>query len=306
MENHIVIMAGGVGSRLFPLSTPERPKQFLDLLGTGKTLLQMTVERFLPVCPKENMWVVTSENYIDFVKSQVPEIDPHHILAEPAARNTAPCIAYACRKIGVHHPGSNIIVAPSDALVLDNETFCSMMRTALKETTSGDKIVTIGITPTFPHTGYGYIYAPGCKEGKVSKVDSFKEKPDAVTAQKYLDDGNYLWNAGIFVWNAATINNAIRKFAPSISGIMDRLEPSFYTPAEKEQLAVLFPQCEKISIDYAVMEKSKDIYVIPGEIGWSDLGSFEAIQKAQKKLGDKLNPAAIEAVNDILAKKSTI
>jgi len=295
-------MAGGVGSRLFPLSTPQKPKQFIDLLGIGKTLLQLTVERFSPVCQIEDMWVVTSRDYVHFVREQVPQIPSDHILAEPVARNTAPCIAYACRKISVKHPSANIIVTPADALVLDKDTFVKMIEKALKATEDSSSIVTVGITPTRPHTGYGYICSPGAVEHQVCKVDSFKEKPNLETAQRYLEEGGYFWNAGIFVWNARTIETQLRLHAPSIASVMDRLEPSLYTASEDTALEKFFPSCEKISIDYAVMEKSPDIYVIAGEIGWSDLGSFESIIAAQDVLGDKVSTSAREAVRKALEK----
>lgn len=280
----VVIMAGGVGSRLYPVSTPEKPKQFLDLLGLGKTLLQLTVERYSSVCPVGNMWVVTSAGYVHFVEEQVPGIPSDHILAEPVGRNTAPCIAYACRKISVRHPGSTIVVTPADAYVIDTDTFSTLIRKAIEKAGRSHSIVTIGITPTCPHTGYGYINAPGAQEGEICKVQSFKEKPDLETAQKYLSEGGYFWNAGIFVWNAGTIENQLRTYAPRIASVMDSLEPHLYTSSEKDALERLFPTCEKISIDYAVMEKSPDIYVIAGEVGWSDLGSFESVGTVKDKL----------------------
>jgi len=269
-------MAGGIGSRLWPMSSPELPKQFIDVLGVGKSLLQLTVERFLPLCPIERFWVVTSEKYVSIVKEQIPGIPDENILAEPAARNTAPCIAYSCRKIAAKYPDANIVVTPADALVLDKEQFVSKIRCALDFTAEDSRIVTIGIKPTRPETGYGYICAEN-GDGIV-KVSQFKEKPDAVTAQKYLDAGNYLWNAGIFVWNADTINSQLRRYSPQIASVMDCLEPFFYTSEEGAKLAELFPTCEKISIDYAVMEKSPDIYTISCDPGWSDLGSWGSVK----------------------------
>ncbi len=278
-DTHVVIMAGGIGSRLWPLSTPEMPKQFIDVLGTGKSLLQMTVERFLPVCDIGNFWIVTAAGYTGIVAEQIPGIAPDHILAEPQARNTAPCIAYACWKIAQRHPSANIIVTPSDALVLKTEQFAATMRTALDFSAGGCRIVTVGITPDRPETGYGYICSEHGETGKVTKVMAFKEKPDLQTAASYLKAGNHYWNAGIFVWTVDTIVSQMRKFAPQIAGIMDRIAPHFYTDSEPEALAELFPQCEKISIDYAVMEKSDDIYVISDDPGWSDLGSWSAVRE---------------------------
>jgi len=277
-------MAGGVGSRLFPISTPERPKQFIDLLKVGKTLIQLTVERFAPICPIENFWVVTSEKYIRYVREQLPGIKPSHILAEPEARNTAPCIAYACTKISKHYPDANIVVTPSDAYIQDKDAFVNVIRTALDFTTESNRIVTLGMVPSRPATEYGYIEAGKTILRPVKKVLSFKEKPSADVAQEYIDKGNYFWNAGIFVWNEKTIQNQLRKYAPQIMKVMDKIEPHIYAADESDALRVYFPQCEKISIDYAVMEKSKEIFTIPCDFAWSDLGSFEALEAVQASL----------------------
>ena len=286
MDVHVVIMAGGIGSRLWPASTPERPKQFIDVLGTGRTLIQMTVDRFLRVCDIGNFWVVTSERYVGMVKEQLPGIPSDHILAEPEPRNTAPCIAYACRKIAMRHPDANVIVTPSDALVTDVDAFSSAIMKAYAFTASSSSIVTVGIVPDRPETGYGYVCASGREHGKVVKVLAFKEKPDRKTAESYLAEGNYFWNAGIFVWNVKTIEEQLRKHAPGICDVMDMMSPSFYTDSEKDVLSEHFRKCEKVSIDYAVMEKSDDIYVISGEFGWSDLGSWSAVKDHLKPDAD--------------------
>lgn len=272
-------MAGGIGSRFWPMSTSEYPKQFIDVMGVGKSLIQLTVERFKDICPKENFWVVTSEKYVDIVKEQLPQIPAQHILAEPEARNTAPCIAYACWKIRKEFPQANIVVTPSDALVIDTAEFARCIAVALEKTADSQAIVTLGMMPTRPETGYGYIAALGEADAKgICKVEAFKEKPDVETAKGYLAAGNYFWNAGIFVWNADTITNAIRRYAPQIAGVMDELEPALFTDKEAEELKRLFPTCEKISIDYAVMEKAEDIFVLPAEFGWSDLGSWGSLR----------------------------
>lgn len=278
MENHIVIMAGGIGSRFWPMSTPEYPKQFIDVMGCGKSLIQLTVERFLPLCPIQNFWVVTSEKYTDIIKEQLPDLLESHILAEPEARNTAPCIAYACWKIKKEYPQANIVVTPSDALVINTTEFARCIATALEKTTDSHAIVTLGMKPSRPETGYGYIAAQDeADKAGIYKVEAFKEKPDKETALKYVEAGNFFWNAGIFVWNAETITTAIRTYAPQIARVMDELEPALFTDKEQEELKRLFPICEKISIDYAVMEKAKDIYVLPAEFGWSDLGSWGSV-----------------------------
>lgn len=281
MQTHVVIMAGGIGSRFWPMSTPEYPKQFIDVLGTGKTMIQMTVDRFLPICPVSNMWVVTSAKYVDIVREQIPGIPEDNILAEPAARNTAPCIAYACWKIKKKLNGEkvNIVVTPSDALVLDAPAYREVISEALAFTADSDAIVTVGIKPTRPETGYGYIEVGQPECGNLSKVSKFREKPDLATAESYLAAGNFLWNAGIFVWNSATIEAALREFAPQITGIMDRIAADFFTGRENETISELFPQCDKISIDYAVMEKSSRIYTLPGDFGWSDLGTWGSLRQ---------------------------
>ena len=273
-HTNIVIMAGGIGSRLWPVSTPEMPKQFIDLLGVGKSLLQLTVERFRSVADIAGMWVVTSENYVDIVRNQLPEMPADHILAEPVPRNTAPCIAYACWRIMREDPEANIVVTPSDAIVLKTELFSEIISKALEFTASSSSIVTVGIHPDRPETGYGYICSSSKEECNVVKVNEFREKPDRETAERYLAAGNYFWNAGIFVWSVSTIVDQMRRHAPQIAGMMDKIAGTFGTEEEKAALAEFFPQCDKISIDYAVMEKSDSIYVISADLGWSDLGSW--------------------------------
>ena len=280
MDNHIVIMAGGIGSRFWPMSTPECPKQFIDVMGCGRTLIQLTADRFDGVCPRENVWVVTSEKYIDIVREQLPEIPESNILAEPCARNTAPCIAYACWKIKKKHPNATVVVTPSDALVINTGEFRRVVEKALRFTDNSSAIVTLGIKPTRPETGYGYIAAGDqiMTDKEIFTVDAFKEKPDRETADRYLAEGNYFWNAGIFVWNVRTITSVMRVYAPGIAQIFDRIFPDFYTEKENETIKKLFPTCEAISIDYAVMEKAQEIYVLPASFGWSDLGTWGALR----------------------------
>ena len=277
MNTHVVIMAGGIGSRLWPLSTPDVPKQFIDVLGVGRSLLQLTVDRFAPVCQPENFWVVTGEKYVDLVRQQLPDVPESQILAEPEGRNTAPCIAYASWKIQKKDPKANIVVTPADALVMKTAEFAETIAKALAFTQERDAIVTVGIAPSRPETGYGYIHAAEALHGQLVKVTEFKEKPDLDTAIGYLEDGHYFWNTGIFVWNVDTIVNELRAYAPEIAAVMDQLAPSFFTDQEQAELRRLFPTCEKISIDYAVMEKSRRIYVIAEDLAWSDLGSWGSI-----------------------------
>lgn len=286
-NTHIVIMAGGIGSRFWPMSVPEYPKQFIDVLGLGKSLIQLTKERLSMLCPVGNFWVVTSEHYVDIVKKQLPDIPVSHILAEPEPRNTAPCIAYACWKIRKENANANIVVTPSDALVIDIEEYRRKIQTALDFTAEDNRIVTLGMQPTRPETGYGYIESGGELAGsEIRKVREFKEKPDHETAVNYLKSGGYYWNAGIFVWNVQTIVTALQSFVPQITSVMDNIATAFGSSEESDVLHRLFPTCEKISIDYAVMEKSKNIYVLPAEFGWSDLGSWGSLHEQLHKDSD--------------------
>jgi mannose-1-phosphate guanylyltransferase len=270
-------MAGGFGSRFWPICKANNPKQFIDILGNGQSMLQATFQRFENICPRENIIIVTGELYADRVRQQIKGLAPYQVLSEPTRRNTAPCIAYACWKISRRYGDVNIVITPSDALVLETGQYAAVIRKALDFTDGRRAIVTVGIAPTRPETGYGYIQARSTERGIVQEVASFREKPDAETARFYLEQGNYFWNAGVFVWNSATIISEMRTHAPSIASLMDRLSPSFYTEGEEEALKELFPQCEKISIDYAVMEKSDCIHVIATDLGWSDLGSWTAV-----------------------------
>lgn len=271
-------MAGGIGSRFWPMSTPEFPKQFVDVMGCGKTMIQMTVERFSAVCPMSNFWVVTSAAYVGIVREQLPEIPSENILAEPCARNTAPCIAYACWKIMAKHPSANIVVTPSDALVTDVEEFRRVINGALVFTAEDRRIVTLGIKPTRPETGYGYIAAlEALPDSEICSVESFREKPSLDVALQYLAAGNYYWNAGIFVWNVDTIVDSLRRFTPDLASKMDEMSEAFYTDRESEVVADIFPTCEKISIDYAVMEKADYIYTFPADFGWSDVGTWGSL-----------------------------
>lgn len=279
MNNHIVIMAGGVGSRFWPLSTPEYPKQFIDILGCGRTLIQLTVDRFKGICPMRNFWVVTNAAYVDIVKQQLPDIPVNHILAEPAARNTAPCIAWACWSIKREDPQANVVVTPSDAVVMNPEEFRRVIKNALGFTDNNNAIVTIGIRPSRPETGYGYVEAQPAMDGEICSVKAFKEKPDHDTAEKYLKAGNYLWNAGIFVWNVETITNCINKYKPNIATDMDNI-------ASTSDVKGIFPNCEKISIDFAVMEPAAAdglVYTHPADFGWSDLGNWASLHDKLQK-----------------------
>lgn len=280
-DNHLVIMAGGVGSRFWPMSTPEKPKQFIDVLGCGRTLLQLTADRFKGICLPENIWVVTSEQYAGIVREQLPDIPEENILKEPCRRNTAPCIAYVSWKIKARNPKANVVVTPSDHVVMNVQEFQRVINSAMNFTKDSDAILTLGMKPTRPETGYGYIEtdlrASSVTNKEVFRVDSFKEKPDADTAQHYIEQNNYFWNAGIFVWNISTIVNAFRIYCPAIAKIFENLRPYFYTPQEQEAVNREFPNCENISVDYAILEKAEEIFVFPADFGWSDLGTWGAL-----------------------------
>ena len=271
-------MAGGVGSRFWPLSTSEFPKQFIDILGCGRTLIQLTVDRFKSIAPMSNFWVVTNAAYVNIVKQQIPEIPASHILAEPAARNTAPCIAWACWSIKKEDPAANVVVTPADAVVMNPEEFRRIIKNALAFTEKNNAIVTIGIKPSRPETGYGYVEAMphsafDAESPEIQAVASFKEKPNLETAGKYLKAGNYLWNAGIFVWNIDTITESIIRYKPNIAADMDKI-------AATGDVANIFPNCEKISIDFAVMEPAAadgKVYTHPADFGWSDLGNWASL-----------------------------
>ena len=284
--NHLVIMAGGVGSRFWPMSTEERPKQFIDVLGTGRSLLQLTLDRFATVCPPSNVWIVTNKKYQSVVAEQLPEIDPSHILLEPCRRNTAPCIAYVSWRIKKECPGANVIVTPSDHVVNDVQEFRRVVTSCLKFTSETDAILTLGMKPTRPETGYGYIQADlsvnSARNTEVFRVDSFREKPDLPTATEYISKNNYFWNAGIFIWSVHTIVNAFRVYQPAISKLFEDLMPYYGTPEEQTKIDEVYPQCENISVDYAIMEKAEEIFVCPAEFGWSDLGTWGSLWEQSK------------------------
>ena len=287
INNHLVIMAGGVGSRFWPMSTAEKPKQFIDVLGIGRSLLQLTFDRFEGVCPPENVWVVTNQHYKGIVKEQLPEIPETNILCEPCRRNTAPCIAYVSWRIKSKDKNANIVVSPSDHIVMNSEEFRRVICQCLNFTNETDAIVTLGMKPNRPETGYGYIQAdlssssPRNKE--IFRVDSFREKPDFATAEKYIKNKSYFWNSGIFIWSVNTIVNAFRVYQPAISKIFESLLPIYGTPQEQEEIDKRFPECESISVDYAIMEKAEEIFVCPADFGWSDLGTWGSLLTHTKK-----------------------
>lgn len=280
-------MAGGVGSRFWPMSTTEKPKQFIDVLGVGRSLLQLTFDRFKGICSPENVWVVTNRSYKDLVLEQLPEIPVTNILCEPCRRNTAPCIAYVSWRIKSKDRNANIVVTPSDHIVTNCEEFKRVISQCLKFTSETDAIITLGMKPTRPETGYGYIQADlsSCspRNKEIFRVDSFREKPDLETAKKYIQNKSYFWNAGIFIWSVNTIVNAFRIYQPAISKIFESLQPVYGTPKEQEEIDLRFPECENISVDYAIMEKAEELFVCPADFGWSDLGTWGSLLVQTKK-----------------------
>lgn len=277
MAKHLVIMAGGIGSRFWPMSTPQCPKQFLDITGQGNTMIQQTFERYAGIIDIEHLWVVTSKDYKDLVLEQLQGINPQHVLLEPCMRNTAPCIAYVSWKIKKEDPEAVFVVAPSDHLVLKEDAFKKYISSGLDFVSSQDCILTMGMQPSRPDTGYGYIeQGEKCSDG-VFKLKSFREKPDLKTAISYLQQGGFTWNSGMFLWSVSTIVSELRKHTPEIAAIMDQIEPTMFSDQEQEKVNELFPQCEKISIDYAVMEKTDKAYVMPAEYGWSDVGTWGSL-----------------------------
>ena len=286
-NNYLVIMAGGIGSRFWPMSSPEKPKQFLDVLGCGKTLIQLTLARFRTVVPPENVWVVTSRRYERLVREQLPDVPAENVLLEPCRRNTAPCICYVSWKIKKQNPRANIVVAPSDHVIGDIDAFRSAVSDALEFAAETDAIVTLGIKPTRPETGYGYIKADlgfsSSRKKNIFRVDEFREKPTAEVAESYLKQGNYLWNAGIFIWSVSTIINAFRVYEPELSAMFEDLMPCYDTPDEQAQIDKLYPECKDISVDYAIMEKTEEVFVYPADFGWSDLGSWGSLRQQIKQ-----------------------
>ena len=280
-DNHLVIMAGGVGGRFWPMSTAECPKQFIDVLGVGRTLIQLTYDRFSGVVSADNVWVVTNQKYVSLVQEQLPEIPLNHILSEPCRRNTAPCIAYVSWRIKKENPKANIVVSPSDHIVTNENEFKRVVSNCLKFTAETDAVVTLGMKPTRPETGYGYIQADlstaSARNREIYRVDQFREKPDLETAEQYIKQSNFFWNAGIFIWSASTIVNAFRIYQPSIARIFERVMDILDTPDEQRVIDEFYPECENISVDYAIMEKAEEIFVCPADFGWSDLGTWGSL-----------------------------
>jgi len=276
-NNYVAIMAGGIGSRFWPESRTAHPKQFLDLLGTGQSLIQHTYRRFRAICPAENIFFITAQGYIDILKEQIPEVADANIIAEPSRKNTGPCAAYFAHKMAALNPKANLILSPADHLIMDERAFERSVHDALDYVSHHDALLTLGIKPTRPDTGYGYIQHDVTEEPEtVYRVKTFTEKPSLELAKTFLASGDFLWNSGIFVWNVQTIMEALERHLPELHEVFLQATPVYNTPQETEVMAQLYTQCTNISIDYGIMEKAKNVYVIPAYFGWTDLGTWEA------------------------------
>jgi len=275
-DTFVVIMAGGIGSRFWPYSRNNRPKQFLDILGVGKTLIRITYDRFTKIVDPENIYVVTNEDYKELVTDQIPELCEKNILCEPLRRNTAPCIAYASHKIARVNPNAVITVAPSDHLILDEEQFGRCIKKAFKGAKDQEKLITIGLKPNRPETGFGYIQYIESK-GDLKKVKTFTEKPEKELAEKFVESGDFVWNSGIFIWGVQAILKEFEKSLPEMAEIFQESANHFGTKNEPKAIANAYSQCANISIDFGIMEKAKNVYTLLGDFGWSDLGSWNAL-----------------------------
>ncbi len=284
-SNFVVIMAGGIGSRFWPMSRSNYPKQFHDILGTGKSLLQQTAHRFRNICPETNIFVVTNRDYYSLVKQQLPFLSDEQILLEPVGRNTAPCVAYSCFKIYNRDPEANIVVAPSDHVILDEPKFEATIFKALALTKGNDILLTLGITPSRPDTGYGYIqYLEG--ESDAKKVKTFTEKPNLELAKTFLESGDFVWNSGLFIWSGRAILSEMEKHMLETWEIFEEGHSHYDTAKEREFINTAYTQCKSISIDYGVMEKSDRVYTLLSEFGWSDLGTWKSLYDLSDKDAD--------------------
>ena len=282
-DNYCVIMGGGIGSRFWPFSRESYPKQFLDFFGTGRSLLQMTYDRFAKIIPEDNIYIVTNEAYSELIRQQLPQMKASQILLEPARRNTAPCIAYAAYHIQARNPNANIVVAPSDHLILKEDLFLEDVQMGLDFVRTHDALLTMGIRPSRPETGYGYIQSCEIATEGFTKVKTFTEKPDLELAKIFYESGEFFWNSGIFLWNVRIILNAFHKYLPEITARFDLGGPLFNTPEEHAFIHQNFPYCPNISIDYGVMEKAENVYMLCVDFGWADLGTWGSLYDIAEK-----------------------
>lgn len=286
-------MAGGVGSRFWPVSTTDFPKQFHDMLGSGETLIQKTFSRLSKIIPSENILILTNERYNDLVLQQLPMVKQEQVLLEPAMRNTAPCILYASLKIKKQNPNAVMIVAPSDHWIEDEIAFVANVQQCFDFCESNDALMTLGIKPTFPNTGFGYIEYDKTNSNAIKKVNQFREKPDYDTAKSFLEQGNFLWNGGIFIWSVNSICEAFQKFQPQMNALFQQGNESYNTSSEKDFIDQNYANAENISIDYAILENAKNVYVLPATFDWNDLGTWGQLHEKLEK--DQSNNAVVNA-----------
>lgn len=273
-------MAGGIGSRFWPMSRTSQPKQFLDILGTGETLIQQTFRRLKRICPEQNIYIVTNDIYRDLVNEQLPGLTPEQVICEPSRKNTAPCIAYANQKIALKNPNANIVVAPADHLILKEDEFVRVMNLALSYTETNDCLVTLGITPSRPDTGYGYIQYDNnfsTPDDEIKKVKTFTEKPDLELAKQFIESGEFCWNSGMFIWSLKSIDKAFDKLLPEVNSLFKEGADKYNTTEEEDFINKTYSLSKNISIDYGIMERSTNVFVISADIGWSDLGTWGSI-----------------------------
>jgi mannose-1-phosphate guanylyltransferase len=283
-HNYVAIMAGGIGSRFWPMSRTSHPKQFLDILNTGKTLIQQTYDRYSKLVPEENIFIITSTEYVPIVKKQLPQVPEENILGEPSRKNTAPCVAYISFKLLKKDANSNLVVAPADHLVLETEEFIKTAKKALDFVNHINGFVTLGIKPTYPNTGYGYIQHDTAQVAPdIFKVKTFTEKPNAELAKAFIASGDFLWNAGIFIWKVKNIIKAFEKYLPEMYEVFVAEKEKFNTQEENGAIEQIYPQCTNISIDFGIMEKADNVYIIPSSFGWSDLGTWNSAWENMEK-----------------------
>lgn len=286
-NNYVAILAGGIGSRFWPESRQHLPKQFLDIFGTDHSLLQTTFLRFKPICPIENIFVITHESYVDLVKEHLPELPKQNIIGEPSRKNTAPSAAYISHKLNLLNPDANILISPADHLIIDQHEFERQVFEALDFVAHNEVLVTLGIKPTRPDTGYGYIQfqknGNDKSDNNFYKVKTFTEKPDLDLARTFLKSGDFLWNSGLFVWNVKTILKAFQRYLPELEETFNQAKDSLNTENEAAGIRMVYPQCTNISIDYGIMEKAQNVYVLPSHFGWSDLGTWESAYEHSEK-----------------------
>ncbi|MDO6598240.1 mannose-1-phosphate guanylyltransferase [Oceanihabitans sp. 2_MG-2023] len=292
-NNYAILMAGGVGSRFWPISTKEFPKQFHDMLGTGETLIQKTFNRLAKIIPQENIFILTNEKYNDLVFEQLPQVTKRQVVLEPAMRNTAPCILYASLKIQKENEDAVMIVAPSDHWIEDENTFTQNVQQAFNFCADNDALMTLGIKPTFPNTGFGYIEFDKKTSTAIKNVNQFREKPNYETAKEFIAQGNFLWNAGIFMWSVKSVVQAFKNNQPELFALFSQGTAVYNTEFEDDFILENYPKAENISVDYAIMEKSKNVYVLPAEFDWNDLGTWGSLYDKLDK--DQNNNAVVNA-----------